>query len=161
MKLRARIRALEALYAALPPFQCKGLCQQSCANVPMSRVELGRIKRATGKSRCLEGGRCPLLTAEGRCGAYAIRPMICRAYGMVDSPMLRCHFGCEPVVSHADGMRMLEHALEIGGGVTWAFDEEHGKRMEALADAERIYGSGGSRVRLLARAFELHAARRD
>jgi Fe-S-cluster containining protein len=38
---------------------------------------------------------CRFLLA-GRCSIYSMRPAICRLFGAVDHPMLRCPHGCRP-----------------------------------------------------------------
>jgi hypothetical protein len=37
---------------------------------------------------------CPALTMLGTCGAYALRPAVCRLWGVVEA--MPCPFGCRP-----------------------------------------------------------------
>lgn len=38
--------------------------------------------------------RCPLLTEDGRCSAYQVRPLVCRQWGVGED--MKCPWGCEP-----------------------------------------------------------------
>jgi Fe-S-cluster containining protein len=37
-----------------------------------------------------------LMQPIGTCRVYVLRPMICRLWGVVDHPLMRCRFGCVP-----------------------------------------------------------------
>lgn len=108
-------RGLDALYAEVPAIACKGLCQNSCGPVMMSRVEWERIVKRVGHA---PHGRadlnCPLLTAVGRCKVYGARPMVCRLWGVVES--MPCHHGCEPerTLTDQEGYDLLARARELG-----------------------------------------------
>jgi Fe-S-cluster containining protein len=43
---------------------------------------------------CTVGDMCPMLSAEGRCTVYALRPALCRLWFMVED--LPCPYGCRP-----------------------------------------------------------------
>ncbi len=92
--------AIEDLWAQVPDAHCRGLCQDSCANIAASLTERERIWQATGVALPdpFEGGRhqtgtCPLLV-DGRCSVREIRPLICRMYGSVQG--MPCPHGCAP-----------------------------------------------------------------
>jgi Fe-S-cluster containining protein len=107
---------LEALYAALPTVQCKKLCgREICGPIPLSRMELQRIEQkvgvvefvtATSDFVASEGNvglrtdfdhTCKFLERTfGRCLIYEVRPLICRLWGCVDDPRMRCVHGCQP-----------------------------------------------------------------
>lgn len=93
---------LDAIWPQFPDSNCRGLCRDVCANVPTSLGERERIWQATGvvfPDPFAEGaltGDCPLLTPDGRCGGYEVRPSICRAWGSVES--LPCPHGCRPTL---------------------------------------------------------------
>lgn len=99
--LADRVRALRRIYSALPSLECKGLCHTECmSGLDMSRAERSRIEAATGQTIPLTmfvNTRlpCPMLE-DNRCGIYRLRPLICRIWGMVDNPRLRCPHGCTP-----------------------------------------------------------------
>ncbi|MDP3767828.1 MAG: hypothetical protein Q8S13_07420, partial [Dehalococcoidia bacterium] len=77
--------AVDALYARLPTIACRRRCQESCGPVLMSRGEWARITERLGYTP--EGDaslRCPMLVGN-HCNVYAIRPLICRLWGLVES----------------------------------------------------------------------------
>lgn len=112
-----RIRQLDAIYATLPTVECKGLCHQSCAAVPVYDAELVRLEQvAKRKLPVLEmetpgrntailardwprDGSCPLLVMK-RCTVYNDRPLICRIFGVAEG--LPCPHGCEPTTKLSD-----------------------------------------------------------
>ncbi len=91
---------LDAIYAAVPPVDCKGLCQESCGSVAMTEPERRRIAARHGL--VIPDGAfafddrkyCPALTPVGQCGVYDDRPLICRLWGTTKS--MRCPHGCVP-----------------------------------------------------------------
>ena len=111
--------ALDALYAELPGLECRGLCQQSCGPISMSRMEWRRIldRRdvdATQARKLRADLTCPLLAPNGRCRVYATRPMICRLWGVAED--MPCLWGCRPerYLSREEGHEFLRRAQEIG-----------------------------------------------
>jgi hypothetical protein len=91
MSVRRRVRQI---CSAVPDAECRGLCAESCAAVPLLPAER------------------PLLDA-GRCTVYADRPLICRLFGAVED--LRCPFGCLPerLLTPAEGRRLLRAVKEL------------------------------------------------
>jgi Fe-S-cluster containining protein len=92
---------LDLLRERIPTIQCKRLCQYACRSVPIAFVEYQRLKERVGLARLLQLNdtdqhRCPLLTEDGKCSVYDIRPFICHIWGTVDMPSMVCPFGCEP-----------------------------------------------------------------
>lgn len=62
--------------------------------------------------------RCPALDAAGRCGAYDVRPLVCRLYGSTpEVETLRCSFGCGQLdpVSEADARVLVADVERIAG----------------------------------------------
>lgn len=112
---------LDALYAAVPAMQCKGLCHHSCSSVMMTEVERERIAARHGVTipdGAFElgkpGGRCPALNIFGRCAVYGDRPLVCRLWGAV--PGMECPHGCEPVggmLSEETGKRLTLRLFTI------------------------------------------------
>jgi hypothetical protein len=96
--------ALDAIYARLPTIQCRGLCYIACGPVPLTDLEARRLQvtmhckprtiRLTPMPTDGPRDRCVYLTAANRCSAYAVRPLICRVWGVLK--MLSCMHGCEP-----------------------------------------------------------------
>ena len=110
-------RTLDALYAKVPEGKCKGLCQESCGPIRMSRAEWLRIKKraGSGATTLRPGGVCPLLTDAGNCSVYSIRPMVCRLWGVVES--MPCPWGCMPedgLLADEEGYKLLHEAGEAG-----------------------------------------------
>ena len=118
---RVRLRQLERLYAQVPDVKCRGLCQEACGPIGMTELEVARMEAAAGRPLPLCGPTlvCPLLGADGRCSVYAVRPMVCRQWGAVES--MPCPHGCRPgrMLSHEEGQRLLDSVREIGGEVVF------------------------------------------
>ncbi len=94
---------LLAIYASVPAINCQRLCHGSCGPIVMSGLEWERLAEAHGGRACSDDLVCPHLErASGLCGAYEVRPLICRLWGATER--LRCEFGCEPsrVLSDAE-----------------------------------------------------------
>lgn len=100
---------LDELYAQLPALDCIGRCHDSCFDVDAPELERQRVEEAGGalvppvtRARLLravaaEGRlphRCPSLGPLNNCTVYAVRPLICRAFGTARD--LRCMHGCVP-----------------------------------------------------------------
>lgn len=119
MNNTAKLQAIDAIYAALPRMECKGLCQACCTTFGMTGLEKKRIEAVVGQFKTkrvmvraeaskhipgLPGPRlgihdvleckvCPFLK-EGRCSVYDIRPAICRMWGL--TMQTKCQHGCQP-----------------------------------------------------------------
>ncbi|MEU1880329.1 YkgJ family cysteine cluster protein [Streptosporangium sp. NPDC020072] len=126
MTRRAALEAeLEALYAKVPPIACKGLCSDSCTVIDLGPVEQRRMRQRGFRiprlqdaldERADRGYTCPALTSDGQCGAYDVRPMICRVYyADNDRP---CPHGCRPLagkyLTYAESRQLLDAALKLG-----------------------------------------------
>jgi hypothetical protein len=86
---------LRAIYESLPRLECRRLCHGSCGPVVMSGLEWERLIEAHEERECDADLVSPYLEREsGLCGAYELRPLICRLWGATER--LRCEFGCEP-----------------------------------------------------------------
>lgn len=114
------------LYARIPAVRCQRRCQQSCSasvfqmramtTFEFNRSTLGippRPRPIDEPCQFLAGG-----VESGRCVIYAQRPLICRLFGVVDHPQMRCPFGCEPDrwLTDEEARAMLAEADRIGGG---------------------------------------------
>jgi uncharacterized protein len=85
---RAKLERIDSIYAKLPKLDCKGLCQECCGPINMSRLEWHRIVRRLGfdpepTQDQINDLRCPMLTTQGKCSVYGIRPLICRLWGIL------------------------------------------------------------------------------
>lgn len=88
---------LEAIYAEIPRIpDCTGKCAAACGPITMFEGEWKRVKRAMrGTPKMAKGSLvCPMLSPNGWCQAYSVRPWICRAWGTVKE--LACPEGCQP-----------------------------------------------------------------
>jgi Fe-S-cluster containining protein len=96
---------IEDLWAKVPAIKCQGKCQDSCGPIVASPVERKilrdkygfRIPLLSETAQDVATGRvktCPMLV-DGRCSCHESRPLICRAWGVVDHPHMRCPHGCE------------------------------------------------------------------
>jgi hypothetical protein len=85
---------------------------ESCHSCVAAPAERGRVRAATGVRLppVHAGSPCAALGADGRCAVYAHRPLVCRLFGAVDHPLMRCPFGCRPaggLLPAAEGRRLL------------------------------------------------------
>lgn len=132
--MKSGAHQLDRLYAELPSIKCKGLCVDCCGPISMTQLEITRIAErvpsfpstarqmpiriASGQVVIAKGfvtdcETCPLLTKDGRCSVYPIRPLICRLWGLVQS--MRCPHGCTPTrwVSPRESFKLLNEAERI------------------------------------------------
>ena len=113
---------LDALYAELPRLKCKGKCWKSCGPILISPGERTRIRREAGieipppdemkRDGC---STCPALK-DRKCTVYAIRPTICRLWGIDET--IRCPLGCEPVggwISRQESVHFSLRSYQIAG----------------------------------------------
>ena len=125
----ALVAQLDVVYAELPTIDCKGLCQASCGPIVQARSvtqqELLHMQDSGGERRGRQQRQpltCPYLTTDeaGRCSIYEARPAICRLWGIVDTPLMRCPHGCEAteMLSDRAGKMVLAFVMTIGGALT-------------------------------------------
>lgn len=120
MTYQEALVALDTLYSQLPAFVCQRKCQASCGVIVMTRVEWLRIQRKLGYAPKGKASlACPLLDKHGACRVHALRPLICRLYGLLDDSRMRCPFGCTPSawVASPDGGAWLAAAETISQAV--------------------------------------------
>ena len=109
------LAALDALYAELPHFVCQGHCQASCGVIIMTKPEWLRITRKLGyRPKGKPSLVCPMLK-NGRCSVHAIRPLVCRLFGLMDESLMHCPWGCKPErwLTEEEGYVLLERAEAI------------------------------------------------
>jgi len=113
-----KYKELDELYKLLPNLHCKKLCHESCGPIGLSSLEYKRISN-NKELKTTKLLICPLLTNNGECGVYKIRPMICRLWGIVKG--MECPFGCVPekFLTREQGVGYLGLAREIGGKDTY------------------------------------------
>src|SRR5205823_10623376 len=121
-KDRARLAALDALYAQLPRVQCRGLCATACTRIPLTELEAARLRAASPTRQAPQTtpeGRCIYLNARDRCTQDNDRPLICRAYGVVNA--MSCPHGCEPDrwMDDLEFLRIAQAIESLGGRLLW------------------------------------------
>lgn len=110
---------LDAIYAKIPDIGCKGMCQAACGPIDMTPLEHQRLREAGKPHPGMFGGgcrSCPLLSFNGQCSVYDIRPVVCRLWGVVES--MPCPHGCRPeggLMSDVEGFEIMALVREIGG----------------------------------------------
>lgn len=109
------VQALQILYSQIPPIACQGLCTDCCGPMGMSHLEYVRVQRATPRKLFAQRQPCPLLR-QGRCTVYAVRPLICRLWGVAEN--MPCPWGCRPTrylsIDEADVlMRQVEALSQV------------------------------------------------
>lgn len=110
--------------------ECKGLCQESCEGWVCTEDEGAVLARVAGKP-VAEGKICPFLD-DGGCSVHAVRPLVCRLWGQVES--MPCRFGCKPKRMIPDDEAMaLAHALGPAVWSPWPEIEKRHRRMESLS----------------------------
>ena len=149
---------LQAIWDRVPEMKnCQGRCHTSCGPAPGSGAER-KVIEAQGKKLGVEDGMlgamtCSLLTPDGRCSIYSVRPLICRIWGA--AKFLPCPYGCEPerYLSEAEAWQMLCEVAaltnedpgegmrvlleEMGPELAAAWEEETGKPAREAARTGR------------------------
>jgi uncharacterized protein len=108
--IRKEARDIRRLRVLIPTFTCRAGCRDCCGPIPFSRWEWEQVpekKHAT----CLE---CPYSSPYG-CSIYEDRPIMCRLFGTVDDPIMRCPHGCGPekLLTAEEGARIRDAYREI------------------------------------------------
>lgn len=128
---RSPIEQLEEVYSRIPRVACRPGCTECCGPILMTWLERKRIEEKLGPVKWLtpivaltlaaigksskatnDALTCPAVK-DGRCGAYAVRPLICRVFGAVrDMP---CPEGCKPErwLSEDEGREIQARVEEI------------------------------------------------
>lgn len=71
--------------------KCKPNCYACCGQIQMSEEELAAAKKLCPSPPRGKGAEyCEYLDKRGACVVYNERPIICRAFGSVDTPFLKC-----------------------------------------------------------------------
>jgi len=87
-------RLLE-IYSELPTMpSCKKNCDSCCQYSPRAaKIEIARLKRILPTKNIpyyeYKTMPCPYYK-NGECSIYEVRPLVCRLYGVTDSPNLTC-----------------------------------------------------------------------
>lgn len=133
---------LEAIYAQVPDIpDCKGECYRSCGPIAqlgiMTPFEYSQLRDAPRLEQ-VSPTDCELLDADKRCSVYGLRPLICRLWGTVDTPRMRCPYGCTPTrwLSVAEADRLSREAIALSGSHSFAFSDTS-DAMQAIVQARQ------------------------
>jgi Fe-S-cluster containining protein len=129
-RLQAAFAKLDALYAQLPTIVCRGECAIACGAIPLTDLEARRLHLVSHKApRTVPGfkavadfvpsdllQRCVYLTPHDRCSVYDVRPLMCRAWGLVKA--MSCMHGCLPDrwLKDLEFVRLAQAIEKIAGG---------------------------------------------
>lgn len=82
-----------------PPMRCDDGCGDCCGPVPVTRDELGAVRRYIEREgiKAVDRGALTCPFYDGRCTIYPVRPFICRAFG--HTPRLKCSRGYNTNIS--------------------------------------------------------------
>jgi hypothetical protein len=106
------------LYDRIPAFRCKPGCGDCCGVVPWSENEWAKVAdRAPPGTTTIKADDAIIPTRPGSsvcpffssgCTVYNDRPFMCRLFGAVRDPRLRCPHGCGPThpLSAAKALKM-------------------------------------------------------
>lgn len=108
-------KELRDLFAQIPNVNCQGKCANSCGPIGCSALEKTLIEERAGKKLTTDDDNMCLMLKRGKCSVYAIRPIICRLWGVV--PSMPCPHGCKPEqpMSDQEGYRIMAQAMELSG----------------------------------------------
>lgn len=113
-KIREQLQ--REVYDHIPKINCKQLCQAACSIIPCSVAEANAIQSEAGRPlEVLDGLVCSMLSNDGGCSVYDLRPAVCRLYGVTEG--MECPFGCVPErwLPRRESMALLDKADQIGG----------------------------------------------
>lgn len=129
---------LDDLRRQIPSFECIPGCHDCCGPVPMSKIEMKAIKGV--KRNPSVSLSCPYECKKG-CAIYEHRPIICRLYGAVNDPFIKCPHGFMPetVLSKVQADRIMEiYMRELVGDPLNRFTI--GEELKVDADTGHILG---------------------
>jgi len=127
-----RTNQFTQIYAKVPTFRCKGLCQSNCSIISCSNWEASRAHECAQPNDVTDPYWCPFLS-DGRCSIYEIRPLICRLYGAAVG--LECPHGCEvdgELLTKKVAGELVNLSLSAGRGQTTLNSLE---ALETIVDA--------------------------
>ena len=111
-----KLEQIRAVYALVPPANCKGLCQDSCMGpIPATRPERVRVSQV-GAQLPFVASTCSNLDKEGHCRVYNDRPLICRLWGVAEN--MPCPHGCVPdggMVTREQAGELVARVVSVAG----------------------------------------------
>jgi hypothetical protein len=124
---------LARLYAELPTVECQRKCQAFCGPIGMSETEWALICRHLGRTPRgdLRTLVCPMLGADGRCTVYALRPMLCRLWGVTEG--MECPHECTPTPRYLTVEEGFAYMLRAGNGCDPMTREEADEFLDTMS----------------------------
>lgn len=108
---------LQAIWDQVPSINCQGKCADSCGPIGCSSLERKLMEQRSGRRLRPVGKEltCSMLTPNGRCSVYSIRPLVCRFWGVTKA--MPCPHGCEPErwLSDKEAIRLMTEAAQLAG----------------------------------------------
>lgn len=101
------------------------------------------VQHAERLSQRGRGGVCPLLSHQGSCTVYKIRPLTCAAYHSLDRQA--CHSGATAKIKHAE-MLWIETALIAGFGMVPPDEMTGGKPITRFRLFDELARRGRARL---------------
>ena len=89
------------------------------------------------------GGACPLLSKDGRCTVYDIRPLACAAYHSLDRDA--CHSGANAKIAQAETL-FIETALITGFGMRPVEEMDAGSQPQRFYLFQELAARGRARL---------------
>ena len=121
-----KLRKLLEIYRKVPEIECTGACINECSVIPMTKLEAGRIRKASIRPVTFEtspsgkyvtmipklGLVCPMLVGT-KCSIYDVRPLVCRIFGVTES--LLCPEGCKAkkTLTRKEAVSLLKQTLRL------------------------------------------------
>ena len=117
------MKKIDEVYSRIPAIACKRLCQDCCGQVIMTDFEYQRIVNRAGRNPPMPrsiNDPCHYLKG-GLCKVRDIRPALCRLWGVVDNPIMKCPYGCVPErwLSDEEASIIMDEIQRLG-----TFDED-------------------------------------
>jgi Fe-S-cluster containining protein len=93
-----KLRNLRKQIDKVKKFKCKEDCFECCTLIqytPEEQKRMNQCLRKQGRLKPPEGkgkNYCPYLDKNGACSVYHERPIVCRLFGIIKTPMLTCSY---------------------------------------------------------------------
>jgi len=139
-KLPKKIKALRKEFA-FKNFKCKTSCFECCTAIEMTEVEKKRMdqslrKQGIDKPPNGKGEKfCEYLGKDGKCSVYDERPIICRAFGRVNSAFLTCSYFRE-AKKIVQSKALMEYMAGKNGKMVQNTNSEHGLLMAKVREGD-------------------------
>ena len=106
-------------YSKIPDFNCVRRCTACCGPHPWADVEnrvIAKWLEKRGRKAKFNGAMFDscLYIEDHQCSIYEVRPVMCRLFGVVDSPKLMCpHRSAKDRISDEEAREMLREIFEL------------------------------------------------